>query len=255
MHKTTTAAIVLFALMLLSHADAWAIPHSVRVFDTQKQFVNVTKAVNVLIPSSQTAFPGTTCGLPDSGPVTGWGSSITMFFDANSVTVTHPQGGAVSLCIFDKGFTDPVPNETVPSTMIANTILGNGLDQYLLTFARPVEAVGLDLLTSHGTKASVTLRDETGAIISTEDILGLTQPNSHGQFVGFQSKKADIKFFLEESNGSQNQGIEGLWVASDSELEPVPEPTTILLVGTTAAGLGLARWRQRRRKRGATLGE
>lgn len=33
-------------------------------------------------------------------------------------------------------------------------------------------------------------------------------------------------------------------------IEPVPEPTTLLLVGTTAAGLGLAtRWRQRRRTR------
>jgi hypothetical protein len=31
-------------------------------------------------------------------------------------------------------------------------------------------------------------------------------------------------------------------------LEPVPEPTTLLLMGTTAAGFGLARWRQRRRK-------
>lgn len=29
---------------------------------------------------------------------------------------------------------------------------------------------------------------------------------------------------------------------------PVPGPTTLLLFGTTAAGLGLARWRQRRRK-------
>jgi hypothetical protein len=30
---------------------------------------------------------------------------------------------------------------------------------------------------------------------------------------------------------------------------PIPEPTTLLLFGTTAAGLGLVRWRQRRCKR------
>jgi hypothetical protein len=34
----------------------------------------------------------------------------------------------------------------------------------------------------------------------------------------------------------------------DVPLGAVPEPATLLLFGTTAAGLGLARWRQRRRK-------
>jgi hypothetical protein len=37
-------------------------------------------------------------------------------------------------------------------------------------------------------------------------------------------------------------------------LSPVPEPTTLLLVGTTAASLGLARWRQRRHKQRQVTG-
>jgi hypothetical protein len=41
-----------------------------------------------------------------------------------------------------------------------------------------------------------------------------------------------------------------IWATQITELQlnAVPEPTTLLLVGTTMAGLGLARWRQRRRK-------
>jgi hypothetical protein len=52
--------------------------------------------------------------------------------------------------------------------------------------------------------------------------------------------------------------ITGLTFTGDGQftgtMEPVvtPEPTTLLLFGTTAAGLGLARWRQRRRKQQAT---
>jgi hypothetical protein len=38
---------------------------------------------------------------------------------------------------------------------------------------------------------------------------------------------------------------------TELSLEPVPELATLLLFGTTAAGLGLARWRQRRRKQQA----
>jgi hypothetical protein len=37
-------------------------------------------------------------------------------------------------------------------------------------------------------------------------------------------------------------------VKVEGQISVVPEPTTLLLFGSTAAGIGLARWRQRRRK-------
>jgi hypothetical protein len=40
----------------------------------------------------------------------------------------------------------------------------------------------------------------------------------------------------------------GMATAEPIPPTPVPEPGTLLLLGTTAAGLGLARWRQRGRK-------
>jgi hypothetical protein len=46
-------------------------------------------------------------------------------------------------------------------------------------------------------------------------------------------------------------GLDDIAVVNDVAVNPTPEPTTMLLLGTTMAGLGLARWRQRRRKQHA----
>jgi hypothetical protein len=41
-------------------------------------------------------------------------------------------------------------------------------------------------------------------------------------------------------------GVDTLLFTPDIDLAPIPEPATLLLFGTTAAGIGIARWRRRR---------
>lgn len=47
------------------------------------------------------------------------------------------------------------------------------------------------------------------------------------------------------STNPQFPGPAWRYAGIEYELEPIPEPTTLLLFGTAMAGLGLARWRQR----------
>lgn len=67
--------------------------------------------------------------------------SVSISFASNALTVQR--AGAVNggLCIYDKGAVVPASN-TNPNVMIANSILGNGEDNYRIIFATPV-AVGV----------------------------------------------------------------------------------------------------------------
>lgn len=66
---------------------------------------------------------------------------------------------------------------------------------------------------------------------------------------GFAPPESGIKNYVVDEHG---RPLSNVIFTSESDPTlppaPVPEPTTLLLFGTTAAGLGLARWRQRRRK-------
>jgi hypothetical protein len=75
----------------------------------------------------------------------------------------------------------------------------------------------------------------------SSDALPLTPPNlaafGNGAFWGL---------FFQNQDGTQFGLVEGR--LTSLELAPVPEPATVLLLGSSFAGVGLVRWRQRRGK-------
>jgi len=197
-------------LLFLITAPAVA---QVTVFDDPVQFDLATGAMVVPIPDSQTAFPGTVCGVGDIGP-TGIGAQVEILFDANTVTITNPITG--SLCIFDNGTIIQPPTNTNPNVMIANTIVGNGEDDFLLEFDVPVLAVGFRFLTNFLAEEVVTLKDSSGGVISVEDVSALTPPNTR-QFVGFQSTIPIQSVLIDTEDGNtQNEGIDAIKVQGQS---------------------------------------
>jgi flagellin len=75
-----------------------------------------------------------------------------------------------------------------------------------------------------------------------------------GEYQTFAFKEVAQGSFAVLQFGFRNDpgflGLDDIAVVNDVAVNPTPEPTTMLLLGTTMAGLGLARWRQRRRKQG-----
>lgn len=99
--------------------------------------------------------------------------------------------------------------------------------------------------------ADVGLQTRVGALIASVNPGIVTNTPSPVLFSEFDTGvfpfpvsnllSAVINFELDAGDGFR------LPASADSAVSPVPEPATLLLFGTTAAGLGLARWRGRHR--------
>jgi hypothetical protein len=124
--------------------------------------------------------------------------------------------------------------------MTTNTLVGNGEDDYTITFSGNVRAVGLSLLTNSTVQEIVTLYDRSGALVGTANLDPLTAPNTR-VFVAIFSAVAFRTFRLDTVGGAvQNEGIEGLSVGL-----PVPEPTSGWLWASAALSLCIYQRRDR----------
>jgi hypothetical protein len=187
----------------------------VYAFRDPVRFDRLAQAPAVPIPDSQTAFPGTTCGLGDRGP-TGAGPSVQIPFgtNSNSVTITGGNGPNFNLCIFDGGTLIFPSTNTQPNFMTANTIVEDTLKDLRLVFLHPVQAVAFTFLTNNTAKEVATFKDVAGNIIDTVDVDRFT-PRNDRAFVGFISRTPIKEIYLAINVGKpgQNEGIQAIKVA------------------------------------------
>jgi hypothetical protein len=203
----STALVLIGSLFVALEATA-----QVRAEPDPARFDRKTGAVGIPIPDSQTAFPGTNCGLGDRGP-TGSGVSVQIPFGTNRVVITQAVAGSSALCIFDGGTTIISAINTLPNFMTANTIVGNGEDDFLLVFDREVYAVGFTLLTNQSAHEVVTFKGVSGNVIDTINIDRFT-PRNDRVFVGFMSKIPIKSILLDTADGSvQNEGFQAIKIA------------------------------------------
>jgi hypothetical protein len=204
--------LVLGLTLPLTISEAFAQVRVIAIADPAR-FDRLTGAAAIPIPDSQRAFPGTNCGSGDRGP-TGSGPTVVIPFGANRLTITGASGNG--LCIFDGGTmilsVSGGLDNTQPNFMTANTIVGNGDDDFLFTFDYPVYAVGLTLLTNNLARETVTFRGLLGNVIDVINIDRLT-PRNDRVFIGFASRVPIKSILLDTADGAtQNEGFQSIKV-------------------------------------------
>lgn len=145
----------------------------------------------------------------------------------------------------------------------AANLVFRGVDNWRLPILEPFEGVCTPCPVNEyqhmyveNLNATAALEDKTGNQVGDG---GVTLTNiqlfgywSSTEHEGVPDRAGVFAFEFGSSTDDPKHFVHSAWAVRDGDvLAPVPEPATLFLFGTTAAGLGLARWRQRRRKQQA----
>ncbi len=140
--------------------------------------------------------------------------------DLGEVTVAAPAAGQW-LCYVDEDWNTPAANISPRPT--APTIIASGEDDFVLTFAEPVNALGLGLLTNFAARERITVTAPDGSTTVFEDAALGTAPNSL-EFVGLTAPEGIRSVSIDTTGGAlQNTGITGIAAARTPPVAVVAE--------------------------------
>lgn len=208
------------------------------------------------------AFVLTAWSPASAAPITTPGqlSGAQTFVDFNGLGLGGQMGpiviggatfSAATLTVID---TDPYPLTGSFPTFVSDRALGiadpdPSLPNFTITFAAPVAQVGFGLWDPNFPGNLILAYDSAGNLLETTAPDALFAPGQGGaDYLGFVRGSADIKR-IEIVASVQNSILDALWIDNLSySANPVPEPGSLLLMGSGLLGVAsLRRWRGRQR--------
>ena len=176
----------------------------------------------------------------------------TSYLATFGVTLSNVTSGGQVVVRNDGGLPNFIAPPSPPNTLSVFSSVGQIPNTFTLNFPAPLTSLSFtrpQLLTgptgvTHPQWIATALNSLDVAVASVGQ--GLIASFADVPAQTFTLTGTDIEKLRFDSNNFAFASTVAV-VVDDLTLNPVPEPATLLLFGTTAAGLGLARWIKRRR--------